>query len=172
MAGTDEHFPHLDSGGHVHLVDVADKPVSRRRAVATGRLMTRADVVALVKAGRAPKGDVLAVARVAAIQAVKRTSEWIPLAHPVPVEHIAVEIGLDADAFWVQVAVETTAKTGVEMEALTGVSAALLTLYDMLKAQDRGMVLTDIQLEEKTGGRRGEFHRQHSRSTHHSSDSD
>jgi cyclic pyranopterin phosphate synthase len=102
---------------------------------------------------------VLATARLAAIQAVKRTSDWIPLAHPVPVEHIAVDVAMDTAAFRVRVAVETTAKTGVEMEALTGVSAALLTLYDMLKAQDRAMTMTDIQLELKTGGRSGEFRR-------------
>ncbi|MCY0897629.1 MAG: cyclic pyranopterin monophosphate synthase MoaC [Firmicutes bacterium] len=158
MPSHDE-LPHLDEAGHVHLVDVADKPVTRRRAVATGRLLTRAAVVELVKAGQAPKGDVLATARLAAIQAVKRTSDWIPLAHPVPVEHIAVDVAMDTAAFRVRVAVETTAKTGVEMEALTGVSAALLTLYDMLKAQDRAMTMTDIQLELKTGGRSGEFRR-------------
>ncbi|AEJ39151.1 molybdenum cofactor biosynthesis protein C [Sulfobacillus acidophilus TPY] len=152
-------FPHLNDAGEVHMVDVAAKPSTPRRAVAEGRLVTTPEVVNLVRQHAAPKGDVLAVARVAAIQAAKRTAEWIPLAHPVPLTHVAVEISPEPDGFRVLATVETVWATGVEMEALTAVTAALLTLYDMLKARDRGMVMTGVQLVEKTGGRSGTYRR-------------
>lgn len=150
-------LPHLDTQGRVHMVDVGSKPDTERRAVAAGRLLTRPEVVALVQSGRAPKGDVLAVARVAAVMAAKKTAEWIPLAHPVALSSVSVEIEVQESAFWVTAIVKTIGKTGVEMEALTAVTAALLTLYDMLKAQDRAMTLSEVRLLSKSGGRSGEF---------------
>lgn len=160
MSGEHPDLSHLDAKGAVHMVDVGQKPVTARRAVAAGRILTRPEVVRMVVDQRAPKGDVLAVARVAAIMAAKRTSEWIPLCHPLPLSHVSVEIEPRTDQIQVTVVVETTAPTGVEMEALTAVSAALLTLYDMLKGQDRAMTLTDIQVMEKAGGRSGHFIRE------------
>lgn len=153
-------LPHLNAAGQVHMVDVGAKDETKRRAVAEGSLVTRPDVADLVRAGDAPKGDVLAVARVAAIMAAKRTSEWIPLAHPLALSHVGVDIVVAEDRFTVTVVTETLARTGVEMEALTAVSAALLTLYDMLKAQDRAMVMTGVQLVNKSGGRSGDYHRE------------
>lgn len=142
------------------MVSVTEKPSTARRAVAEGRLTARPEVVELVRSGQAPKGDVLATARVAAIMAVKKTAEWIPLAHPIPIHGVSIEIAMEESAFHATVAVETAGRTGVEMEALTGVSAALLTLYDMLKAQDRAMVISEVQLVSKSGGRSGDFHRE------------
>lgn len=153
-------LPHLDDAGHVHMVDVGNKEETRRRAVAEGFLHARPEVLAMVREGEAPKGDVLAVARVAAIMAAKRTSEWIPLAHPLPLSHVSIDIVTESDGFKVTAVTETVGRTGVEMEALSAVSAALLTLYDMLKAQDRTMVLSGIQLVEKSGGRSGEYRRE------------
>lgn len=150
-------LPHLNRQGEVHMVSVTDKPVTARRAIAFGRLLARPEVLKMVQEGRAPKGDVLAVARVAAIMAVKKTADWIPLAHPIAVEGTAVEIHLTEESFEVQVTAETSGRTGVEMEALTGVVAALLTLYDMLKAQDRAMTIADVHLLSKSGGRSGTF---------------
>ncbi len=142
------------------MVSVGGKDETKRTAVAEGRLLTKPDVVALVLQGQAPKGDVLAVARVAAVMAVKRTAEWIPLAHPIPITGVDVVIEAETEGFHVQVTVETVGQTGVEMEALTGVSAALLTLYDMLKARDRSMTLTAVRLREKHGGRSGDYVRE------------
>ncbi len=156
-------LPHLDAHGSVHMVSVSQKPASLRWARAQGELRTEARVVDLVLAGQAPKGDVLAVARVAAIMAAKRTAEWIPLAHPIPLTGVQAEIepfwgpGSHDGGFRVRVRVETRAPTGVEMEALTAVTAGLLTLYDMLKAQDRTMTLTEVHLLEKHGGRSGDY---------------
>lgn len=154
-------LPHLSGAGHVHMVAVGDKPISERVAVAEGWIITRPEVVRMALEGRAPKGDVLAVARVAAIMAAKRTAEWIPLAHPIGVTGVAVEIEPDPERgrFRVGVRVETRERTGVEMEALTAVTAALLTLYDMLKAVDRAMEIGPIRLLEKAGGRSGHFRR-------------
>jgi cyclic pyranopterin phosphate synthase len=142
------------------MVDVGSKAETRRRAVAEGFLYSRPEVVDLVRQGSAPKGDVLAVARVAAIMAAKRCSDWIPLAHPIPLSHVSVDIAVQEDRLKVTAVTETVGRTGVEMEALTAVSAGLLTLYDMLKAQDRGMVMSGIQLVEKSGGRSGDYRRQ------------
>lgn len=150
-------LPHLDKEGHVHMVDVHSKSDSRRRAIATGRLLTRKDVVQLVVEGHAPKGDVLAVARVAGIMAAKKTAEWIPLAHPLPLTSIEVDILISDESFTVTAQVQTIGKTGVEMEALTAVSATLLTIYDMLKAQDRAMTISEVRLLSKSGGRSGDF---------------
>lgn len=139
------------------MVDVHSKSDSRRRAIATGRLLTRKDVVQLVVEGHAPKGDVLAVARVAGIMAAKKTAEWIPLAHPLPLTSIEVDILISDESFTVTAQVQTIGKTGVEMEALTAVSATLLTIYDMLKAQDRAMTISEVRLLSKSGGRSGDF---------------
>lgn len=153
-------LPHLTGDGAVHMVGVGEKRDTERVASAEGWLVTRPEVLQLVQQGGAPKGDVLAVARVAAIMAVKKTAEWIPLAHPIPITGVEVAIHLGSDRIRVDVTVRTVGKTGVEMEALTGVSAALLTLYDMLKAQDRAMTMGDIRLMAKSGGRSGDFRRE------------
>lgn len=150
---------HLDSDGRARMIDVGDKAVTVRTATATGRFSTTADVVALVRADGLPKADVLATARVAAIMGAKKTSELIPLCHPLPLTSVTVEFDFLADAILIAVTAKTTGKTGVEMEALTGVAIAGLTLHDMVKAVDPAAVLGDIRLEEKTGGKRGHWTR-------------
>lgn len=139
------------------MVSVGEKTDTERLARASGMLLCRAETLRLVEEGRAPKGDVLAVARIAAVMAVKHTGDWIPLAHPIAVTGVDVDIVPTDKGFEVEVRVRTVGKTGVEMEALTGVTAALLTLYDMLKAQDRAMVIDQVRLLEKRGGRSGTF---------------
>jgi cyclic pyranopterin phosphate synthase len=139
------------------MVDVGGKDVSKRVARAAGRILMRPETLALIREGKASKGDVLGVARIAAIQAAKRTAELIPLAHPLPLTHVAVEFRLDADAVAIEVTAETLDRTGVEMEALTAASVGLLTVYDMCKAVDRGMRIEGIHLVEKSGGRSGHF---------------
>jgi cyclic pyranopterin monophosphate synthase len=154
---------HLNSQGEVHMVDVAAKPATARQAVAEGYLALVPEALALVREGRAAKGDVLAVARVAAIQAAKRTAELIPLCHPLPLSGLEVAIseaplpdgsglGLRCEA-----TVGTTGTTGVEMEALTAVQVGLLTLYDMLKSADRAMTIGPVRLLRKSGGRGGDW---------------
>lgn len=149
---------HFNEDGEARMVDVGGKPISRRTARATGTIHMSAESFALL-AGGAPKGDVLSVARLAAIGAAKRTGEWIPLCHTLPLDYVRVEFELDAADFCVHCRVESaaTAKTGVEMEALVGVQAALTTVYDMLKAVDRGMSINNIRLLTKTGGQSGDF---------------
>jgi len=146
---------HFDARGRAHMVDVGAKAQTHRVAVASGRILMRAATLRAVAAGRATKGDVLGVARIAAIQAAKRTPELIPLAHPIAITRAAVEFVLDAGrhALGIEATVECRGRTGVEMEALAAAAVGLLTVYDMLKAVDRGMVLTDLRLEEKRGGR-------------------
>ena len=141
------------------MVDVGDKPATHRVAVATGRITMQPETLALVQAGHAKKGDVLGVARIAAIQAAKRTSELIPLCHPIAITRIVVDFDIDtaAQAVECQARVETQGPTGVEMEALTAVQVGLLTIYDMCKAADRGMIIGDVHLLEKHGGRSGSF---------------
>lgn len=146
---------HLDERGQARMVDVGAKPATERRAVARGKLVLSAATVALVRDGRTPKGDVLATARIAGITAAKRTSELIPLAHPLPLTHVAVDLTVEDDGIAIEGTAATTAQTGVEMEALTAVTVAGLTLYDMLKAVERGARLTDVRLVEKTGGTSG-----------------
>jgi cyclic pyranopterin phosphate synthase len=148
---------HLNRAGAVRMVEVGDRPATLRRARAEGLIRLRADVLAMVLEGRAAKGDVLAVARVAAIQAAKRTWELIPLCHPIPLTGLDVLIEPASDGSGLRVAVEarTTAPTGVEMEALTGVQVGLLTLYDMVKAADPAMTIGPVRLLEKDGGRQG-----------------
>ena len=148
---------HLDDKGAARMVDVGAKPDTERRAVARGKLTLSAATVALVRDGRAPKGDVLAAARIAGIMGAKRTSEIIPLAHPLPLSHVAVELVVEEDGIAIEATAATTGKTGVEMEALTAVTVAGLTLYDMLKAVERGARLTDVRLVEKSGGRSGDL---------------
>jgi cyclic pyranopterin monophosphate synthase len=157
MAETRAQFTHFDAVGQAQMVDVGGKDVSKRVARAAGRIMMRPETLALIRDGKASKGDVLGVARIAAIQAAKRTAELIPLAHPLPLTHVAVEFRLDADAVTIAVTAETLDRTGVEMEALTAASVGLLTVYDMCKAVDRGMRIEGIHLVEKSGGRSGHF---------------
>jgi cyclic pyranopterin phosphate synthase len=150
---------HFDAQGAAHMVDVGAKDETLRVARAAGRIVMRPETLALVRAGTARKGDVLGVARIAAIQAAKRTADLIPLAHPIPITRVAAEFA-DADdppAVTLTVTVETVGRTGVEMEALTAVSVGLLTIYDMCKAADRGMRIESIRLVEKTGGKSGRF---------------
>jgi cyclic pyranopterin monophosphate synthase len=142
-----------------HMVDVADKSVTKRLARAGGRIVMQPATLALVRSGRAGKGDVLGVARIAAIAAAKRTADLIPLCHSLPLTHVAVEFTLDAthSAVAIEVTAETLGRTGVEMEALTAAAIGLLTIYDMCKAVDRGMRIEDVHLIEKLGGRSGHY---------------
>jgi cyclic pyranopterin monophosphate synthase len=150
---------HFDERGAAHMVDVAAKPETQRSATAAGSIHMRRETLDLVTSGTAKKGDVLGVARIAAIQASKRTSELIPLCHPVPLTSVAVEFAVDEAGSRIEcrATAECTARTGVEMEALTAVSVALLTIYDMCKAVDRAMVLGEIRLVEKRGGKSGTY---------------
>ena len=148
---------HLDESGAAHMVDVGAKAATGRRAVASGRITMAPEALAAIRAGNAPKGDVLSTARIAGIMAAKRTAELIPLCHPLALTSVAVEFDWEADGISVRATAATTGPTGVEMEALTAASVALLTLYDMAKALDRAMVLGDIRLLEKSGGRSGDW---------------
>ena len=152
---------HLNASGDVHMVEVGERPATRREAVAEGSIQMRPEVLALALEGRAPKGDVLAVARVAAIQAAKRTWELIPLCHPIALSGVDVQITPSADGsgLRLEASARTTGSTGVEMEALTAVQVGLLTLYDMLKSADPAMTLTDVRLLRKCGGRHGDWQR-------------
>lgn len=152
---------HFDRKGSAHMVDVGAKGVTHRVAVASGRITMQPATFRLVAAGKAKKGDVLAVARIAAIQAAKRAPELIPLAHPLAITRVGVEFVLDRkrSAVRVEATVECHGQTGVEMEALTAAAVGLLTVYDMVKAVDRGMVLRDLRLEEKRGGKSGVYRR-------------
>ena len=150
---------HFDAQGQAHMVDVAAKAATHRVAVAQGRILMQAATLQLIAQGTARKGDVLGVARIAAIMAAKKTSELIPLCHPLALTRVAVEFQMDeaASSVTCQATVETVGPTGVEMEALTAVQVALLTIYDMCKAADRGMTITDVKLLEKHGGKSGSW---------------
>jgi cyclic pyranopterin monophosphate synthase len=150
---------HFDAQGQAHMVDVGGKAETRRVARASGTIRMQAATLAAIAAGSAKKGDVLGVARIAAIQAAKRTSELVPLCHPLPLTHVQVEFAIDAAASAVHCTVqaETLGRTGVEMEALTAVQVGLLTVYDMVKAIDRGMVMDNIRVLEKHGGKSGSW---------------
>jgi cyclic pyranopterin phosphate synthase len=150
---------HLNQKGEAHIVDIGDKVVTRRRAVATARLEAQTETLALIMGGELKKGDALAVARIAGIMAAKKTAELIPLCHPIPLTRVEVEITCDADTLLVTATAETTAQTGVEMEAMTAASVAALTLYDMAKSHDRAMRILAVQLEQKSGGKSGDFSR-------------
>jgi cyclic pyranopterin phosphate synthase len=155
---------HLDESGAAHMVDVSAKDATRRTAVAAGVLRTRADVVDLITSGGLPKGDALATARVAGIMAAKRTSDLIPLCHQLALTkvEVAFETGADGDAIGITATVRTTDRTGVEMEALTAVSVAALTLYDMIKAVDPAARIDDIRVLRKEGGKTGLWEREQS----------
>jgi len=153
---------HFDSQGQAHMVDVAAKPATHRVAVASGRIEMLASTLALIEAGTAKKGDVLGIARIAGIQAAKKTSDLIPLCHPLALTRVAVAFAVVASGGGTPhvvctATVETVGPTGVEMEALTAVQVALLTIYDMCKAVDRGMTITDVRVLEKHGGKSGSF---------------
>ncbi len=152
---------HLDATGRIRMVDVSGKRVTMRVAIARGRVFMHRDTLRLLRQGRTPKGDVLATAHVAGVMAAKRTSDIIPLAHPLPVEDVGLAFAFDPGSSSVEIEarVKTRGRTGVEMEALTAVTAAALTLYDMLKAVDRGMVMGEFALWEKRGGRSGVYRR-------------
>jgi len=150
---------HFDAQGRAHMVDVAAKPNTHRVAVARGRITMKPETLRLIEEGKASKGDVLGIARIAGIQGAKKTSDLIPLCHPLALTRVTVDFELDPATGAVQciARAETVGPTGVEMEALTAVQVALLTIYDMCKAVDRGMVMTDIHLAEKRGGKSGDY---------------
>lgn len=148
---------HFDAQGLAHMVDVAGKADTKRVAVAHGRIVMQPETLALIASGTAKKGDVLGIARIAAIMAAKRTSDLIPLCHPLPITRVAVDFEMVDQGVACTATVETVGKTGVEMEALTAVQVGLLTIYDMCKAADRGMVMTDVRVLEKHGGKSGSW---------------
>ena len=149
---------HFDKNGNAVMVDVSDKPVTHRTATATGSIQVSPEIMAAVKSGNVKKGDVLGVARVAGIMGVKRTSELIPMCHPLPIQKCSVDFETDEDAGVIRVfcTVKTEGKTGVEMEALTGVQVALLTIYDMCKSVDKTMEIYEVCLCSKSGGKSGD----------------
>jgi cyclic pyranopterin phosphate synthase len=151
---------HIDEEGRVTMVDTSAKPQTARRAIASARVLMSAETIAAVRAGTTPKGDPLETARLAGIMAAKRTAELIPLCHPLPLTHIDVRAKLSETGVLLEAEVATQAQTGVEMEALTAVSVAALTIYDMCKAVDKAMTITDVRLERKTGGKSGDYVRQ------------
>jgi len=159
MSQEDSPLTHFDAAGQAHMVDVGAKAETARRARATGRIRMQPATFALIKSGSARKGDVLGVARIAAIQAAKRTSDLIPLCHPIALTRVTADFELDAASSSVTctVTAETFGRTGVEMEALTACSVGLLTIYDMCKAVDRGMVIEAVRLLEKDGGKSGHW---------------
>lgn len=148
---------HLDDKGQAHMVDVSDKAITARSATARARVLAQASTISIIRDGTAKKGDVLATARIAGIAAAKKTSDLIPLCHPLMISKASVDFTLNVESIDVEATVKVEGKTGVEMEALTACSVACLTIYDMLKAVDRGMRITDLRLVEKTGGKSGDF---------------
>ena len=148
---------HLDAEGHARMVDVGDKAVTAREATATGRITMSDEALAAIRDGLVKKGDVLAVARVAGIMAAKRTSDLVPLCHPLPLTRVVLDLVIEGDGIAATATCATDGKTGVEMEALTAVSVALLTVYDMAKALDRGMVIGGVRLLAKSGGKSGDW---------------
>lgn len=156
---TEPKLTHVDADGAARMVDVGDKPNTGRTAIAEGRVVVQPATLALIRGGALKKGDALTVARLAGIMAAKRTSEWIPLCHPIALTHLDVQLEIDEAGPCVRIVAtaRTVGQTGVEMEALTAVSAAALTIYDMAKAVDRGMIITGIRLLEKRGGTHGDY---------------
>jgi cyclic pyranopterin phosphate synthase len=152
---------HFNEEGAVHMVDIGNKSVTRRIAVASGSISMQAETLSLIKEGGHKKGDVLGIARTAGIMGAKKTSELIPLCHPISLTHINIDLNIDEDnsSVYCECRAETDGKTGVEMEALTAVQVTLLTIYDMCKAVDRGMIISNIKLLEKSGGKSGNWHR-------------
>ncbi|MGI8902060.1 MAG: cyclic pyranopterin monophosphate synthase MoaC [Nocardioides sp.] len=153
------HLTHVDESGAARMVDVSAKTVTAREAVATGRVLVSAEVVGLLRGEGVPKGDALGVARVAGIMAAKRTPDLVPLCHPLAISGVTVDLEVADDAVLVAATVRTADRTGVEMEALTAVSVAALTVVDMVKAVDKGAVITDIRIESKSGGKSGDWTR-------------
>lgn len=158
---SEQKLSHFNEQGQAHMVDVANKDTTKRQAVAEGSILMSEIAYDLLASGRSKKGDVFGVARIAAIQAAKQTSNLIPLCHPLALTHINVDFELfpEEKRAFIEVTVETLGKTGVEMEALTAASVGLLTIYDMLKAVDKGMVIQTVQLVKKSGGKSGDFER-------------
>ena len=154
-----DRLTHVDEQGAARMVDVGEKDVTSRSATASGRVLVSAQVVALLRGEGVPKGDALGVARVAGIMAAKRTPDLVPLCHPLAISGVTVDLEVDDDAVLVRATVRTTDRTGVEMEALTAVSVAALTVVDMVKAVDKGAVITDVRVEEKLGGKSGTWRR-------------
>jgi cyclic pyranopterin monophosphate synthase len=150
---------HVDASGAARMVDVSEKDVTTRTATATGRVLVSADVVALLRGEGVPKGDALAVARIAGIQGAKLTPTLIPLCHPLPVTGVVVDLDVADDGVDISATVRTTGRTGVEMEALSAVATAALTVVDMVKAVDKAAVITDVRVEAKSGGRSGDWTR-------------
>ena len=150
---------HFNEAGEAHMVDIGEKNITARRAVVKGRITMLAETLDLIKQGKHKKGDVLGIARTAAIMATKRTADLIPLCHPLALTHVSVDFEIDdtTNSIECTVRTETHGQTGVEMEALTGAQVALLTIYDMCKAVDRGMVMGDVRLVEKSGGKSGHW---------------
>jgi len=148
---------HVDAKGEVRMVDVSDKPVTAREAVARGRITMSRDAVRAIRAGAVKKGDPLQAARLAGVMAAKRTWDLIPLCHQLPLSHVDVVLEPKRDGYVIEARVRTASQTGVEMEALTAVSVAALTIYDMVKAVDKAMVIGDIRVVEKSGGRSGHY---------------
>jgi len=163
MPAANTPLTHFDVHGQAHMVDVGDKPATHRVAVAGGRIEMQPATLALIESGSAKKGDVLGIARIAGIMAAKKTSDLIPLCHPLALSRVAIDFeaacadAASAAAVFCTATVETTGPTGVEMEALTAVQVALLTIYDMAKAVDRGMTITGVRLLEKRGGKSGNY---------------
>jgi len=154
---TSNGLTHLDSDGAAHMVDISGKAETSRQAIASGRIDMSAEAVNAIRQGNAKKGDVLGVARVAGIMAAKRTSDIIPLCHPLPINGISIDFTIDDKGVEAVATVRVQGQTGVEMEVLTAVSVALLTAYDMVKSVDKGMIIRDIRLLEKTGGKSGDW---------------
>lgn len=150
---------HLDEHGRARMVDTSEKPVTARRAIASACVRMSAGTIEAVRARTTPKGDPLETARLAGIIAAKKTADLIPLCHPLSLTHVEVRAELRDDGVYLEAEVSTRAQTGVEMEALTAVSVAALTIYDMCKGLDKSMIITDVQLEEKTGGKSGDYRR-------------
>ena len=148
---------HLDETGAARMVDVGGKPATDRRAVASGRITMSEECLAAIRAGNAPKGDVLGTARIAGIMAAKRTGDLIPMCHPLGLEAVSIEFAFEETAIRVTATASLTGKTGVEMEAMTAASIALLTIYDMAKAIDKGMVISEVRLIAKSGGKSGDW---------------
>ncbi|WP_022882511.1 cyclic pyranopterin monophosphate synthase MoaC [Gryllotalpicola ginsengisoli] len=157
MTDPEDALTHLTPEGAVHMVDVSAKQATMRRAVAEASVLTRPDVVQLVKAGRLPKGEVLGVARVAGIMAAKRTWELVPLCHPLPLTGVTVDLAAEGERIAIRAEVKTVGVTGVEMEALTAASVAALTVYDMIKGVDKSAVISQLRVLEKDGGKSGEW---------------
>ena len=154
-----DRLTHVDETGAARMVDVTAKAVTERVATAAGRVLVSPEVVALLRGEGVPKGDALGVARVAGIMAAKRTPDLVPLCHPLAISGVTVDLEVEDDAVAIRATVRTTDRTGVEMEALTAVSVAALTVVDMVKAVDKGAVITDVRVEEKRGGKSGEWRR-------------